>query len=841
MVKANETNLEGILEGKRQYQVPLYQRVYSWGPKQIDQLWDDLIEIAEARRAGGTPSHFIGSLVLAASPDNGVVGVHKFLVVDGQQRLTTLSILLAAIRDHLSESDGQEHRDRIDAQYLVNKYEAGKPPKLVPTQADRSAYLAIVRASAEAGGEDAVGAAYRRFRVKLAEIDDPEDPHDIAAIENAVLRGLALVAVTAEAGDNAHRIFESLNNTGLRLTQSDLLKNHLFMRLGDRAEEVYEALWRPLEDKLGAENLELLFWLDLVQNDEKAKQSDTYLGQQRRFDTLTTPAEVEAEIRRIAKLGDVLATILKPEREQSQALRKRLERIRAWGSTTAYPIVMQVLAQRAAGRASDEKAIAALLCLESYFVRRIVIGRATAGLNRTLLQAVGAITEASDVEAALRDYLSEGRKHFATDAQVREAVTTVPFYWQGRASQKKLILLWLEESLRPKEPVDAKQLTIEHVLPQTLTDAVRAEFAASLPAEAEVALEHELLVHTLGNLTLSGYNSELSNRPFSQKRTMLAESGVRMNQTIAEHPTWGASEITERGQALAERIIGLWPGPNENLVGARDRESELRLDVATVLAGIPSGRWTTYGEVAVVVGSHPVPVGQTIANHAMPNPWRVLNAGGTVSAQFRWTDQHRTDDPRDLLSAEGVDFDDSGRADPEQFMDAVELAAGMGLDIDASTLRRRRRRQARKATTDPGALGVQQAAFWESVQQSGRQRATHASFHRTPGRRHWYPVHPAGFTPGVNLIVNTSKKRVYVEAYIEGGKEQFHALHAQRQEIERDLGYPVEWREQPEKKASRIIRERPGDFRDPAQADQLVQWLVRTADDFVRVLQRLGG
>ena len=331
----------------------------------------------------------------------------------------------------------------------------------------------------------------------------------------------------------------------------------------------------------------------------------------------------------------------------------------------------------------------------------------------------------------------------------------------------------LEESLRPKEPVDARQLTIEHVLPQTLTDAVRTEFGATLPAEAEVAFEHERLVHTLGNLTLTGYNSELSNRPFSQKRTMLAESGVRMNQTIAEHSTWGASEITDRGQTLAERIIELWPGPNEKLVGVRDRESELRVDVATVLAGLPSGRWTTYGEVAVAVGSHPVPVGSAIASHPMPNPWRVLQSGGTVSAQFRWTDQHRTDDPRDLLRAEGVHVDVAGRADPEQFMDAVELAAGMGLDIDASTLRRRRRRQARKTTTDPGALGVQQAAFWESVQQWGRQHATHASFHRSPGRRHW---------------------------------------------------------------ANRIIRERPGDFRDPGQADLLVQWLVRTADDFVRVL-----
>ena len=91
----------------------------------------------------------------------------------------------------------------------------------------------------------------------------------------------------------------------------------------------------------------------------------------------------------------------------------------------------------------------------------------------------------------------------------------------------------------------------------------------------------------------------------------------------------------------------------------------------------------------------------------------------------------------------------------------------------------------------------------------------------------------------MNLIANTTKSRVYVEAYIEGGKDQFHALHNQRQEIERDLGYAVEWREQPEKKTSRIIHERPGDFRDPEQADLLVQWLVRTADDFVRVLHAL--
>ena len=345
VVKAKETNLEGVLEGKKQYQVPLYQRVYGWGKPQIDQLWDDLMEITETRKTEPAATHFIGSLVLAASPDISAVGVQKFLVVDGQQRLTTLTILLAALRDHQVEMSGPVHRDRIDTQFLVNKFESGEPTKVLPTQADRDSYLAVIRATANAGSEDAVGNAYRTFRSKIAVADDPDDEQDIKDIENAVLRGLAVVAVTAERGDNAHRIFESLNNTGLRLTQSDLIKNYLFMRLGERAETVYETTWLPLEKLLDASELELLFWLDLVRTDEKATQADMYIGQQRRLEKLTSD-EIEAEVARVAKLGVVLATILDPGREKDSEVRLRLRRLRMWGSTTAYPVILQLLVKR---------------------------------------------------------------------------------------------------------------------------------------------------------------------------------------------------------------------------------------------------------------------------------------------------------------------------------------------------------------------------------------------------------------------------------------------------------------------------------------------------------------
>lgn len=214
MVKAAETNLAGVLEGKKQYQVPLYQRVYSWGQKQLDQLWNDIVELSQARRDEPRVTHFIGSLVLATSPDFSVIGVSKLLVVDGQQRLTTLTLLLAALRDHLIETGNPERAEGIQAQYLANVYDTGKPTKVLPTQADRAAYLAVIRSAPDAGGTDKVGKAYNHFRAKIAAADDPDDPHDLEEIENAVVRGLALVVVTAEAGDNAHRIFESLNNTG---------------------------------------------------------------------------------------------------------------------------------------------------------------------------------------------------------------------------------------------------------------------------------------------------------------------------------------------------------------------------------------------------------------------------------------------------------------------------------------------------------------------------------------------------------------------------------------------------------------------------------------------------
>jgi len=831
VVKAAETNLAGVLEGKKQYQVPLYQRVYSWGQKQLDQLWNDIAELAAARRDEPAASHFIGSLVLAQSPDYSVVGVSKLLVVDGQQRLTTLTLLLAALRDHLMDTGDRERAEGIQAQYLINVYDKGKPTKVLPTQADRAAYLSVVRSSPDAGGRGNVGEAYNHFRAKIAAADDPDDPHDLEEIENAIVSGLALVVVTAEPGDNAHRIFESLNNTGLQLAQSDLLKNYLFMRLGERGEVVYESVWLPLELRLSADNLELLFWLDLVQTDERVKQSDTYVGQQKRLEKLASPAEIEAEILRIAKLGDVLAAILEPAQECDDEIRRRLTRIKAWGSTTAYPVVMRILARRASGTATGEQVARALTYLESYFVRRVVIGRATANLNRTLMQAVSAIAEAQQVDVALRDYLSRGRKYFATDKQVREAVGTIPFYWQGRGAQKKLILQWLEESYGSKEAVDPKNLTIEHVLPQTLTDAVRETFATGLPEGSDVTYEHDRLVHTIGNLTLTGYNSELSNRAFDEKRAMLAESGLRMNQEIAANEVWGIAEIARRSSDLAEKIIALWPGPDETLAEIEaDEPSAMRRQVASIVAEIPAGRWTSYGEVALVAGSYPQPVAAIIASNYMANAWRVLQTGGTISPGFRWLDPNRTDDPRGYLETEGLKFDDDGRAVAEHFLTAEELAELTGLEIE----------EGRRRPGGQRPLLAQRFEFWERVRTLGVATGGRVPYWPNPQRSASIDVGIG--SPRAHVVLRATPHAgtgsVSCELWIPNDKALYGTLVSERETIEREVGLALEWHELPENKASKIVSRAPGDFRENDTASDLAEWLVTMTETFAEVFPR---
>ena len=503
---------------------------------------------------------------------------------------------------------------------------------------------------------------------------------DIGRIEDAVIAGLSLVSVTAQRGDNAHRIFESLNNTGLRLTQGDLLRNYLFMRLPTRAEAVYQSLWLPLQEALRSDDLELLFWLDLVPRDARVKQTEIYSGQQARLDRLGSETEIEAEVARFAQLGALLATILDPTREAHGEVRRRLERLNSWGTTTVYPLLLHLFERRAAGTATSDQLAAAMLCVESFFVRRLLVGRATNNLNRILLSIVTEMDPNLPVDEAVRAELSTGRKYYATDDELRATLLSVPFYLNGRPRQRALVLEWIEESFGSKEPVDPAGLTIEHVLPQTPTASWNAAITADLGPDESIEEVYEALVHTLGNLTLTGYNAELSNADFAMKRQRLAASGIALNKEIAEFDQWGRPEVHQRAASLAERVAAIWPGP---IRGTNRSATAARWDLLDqALAELPAGSWTSYGDVAALIGSHPVPVGERLANHVVPNAHRVLRVDGTVSPGFRWVDSTMDVDPMKLLQSEGVEFDDHDRANPNQRITTADFAQLLAIEPD---------------------------------------------------------------------------------------------------------------------------------------------------------------
>ena len=511
MVVARETSLQELLEGTKQYQVPLYQRTYSWTRSQFERLWEDVVKLAEDRVEDRSATHFIGSLVLAPSPSNGPTGVQEFLVVDGQQRLTTLSILLCAIRDYRAEHEGAEHFERISEQYLLNKWKQGEQRlKLLPTQADRASYQACLDATPRRGHRRG-GSGLPVLQGRSGAADDPEDDQDIDRIEDAVISGLAL-----GQRDRADRRQRSPDlrvpeQHRAALTQGDLLRNYLFMRLPTQADAVYQGLWLPLQTACRPRNWSCCsgsIWCSATRGPNRPRPTPR---QQARLDRLPTEDEIKAEIERFARLGELLRTDPearhggRPERPAAtgaaQATGAPPPSIRScctsWTDATRGPPPRRQIAE-------------AMLYIESFLVRRLLIGRATANINRNLLESVTEVADEDDVAEALHRYLSSGRKYYASDEEVRAAVTTGPVLPQ-----------------RTPEPAQAGAPVARGVLRQQGAGRPAADHRARDAADADRGVAGgaapdldedetsrrctEALEHTLGNLTLTGYNSTLSN------------------------------------------------------------------------------------------------------------------------------------------------------------------------------------------------------------------------------------------------------------------------------------------------------------------------------------------
>lgn len=686
-MQVQEVRLGQVLEGNKQYQVPLYQRPYSWAKQQHERLWTDIVELAAARKSNPKATHFTGSLVLAIG-DVGP-GSSNFLVVDGQQRLTTLTVLLSALRDHLRSAapDTSTVYEQLHELYLINKFKPGDARlKLLPTQADRDAYRSMIDMQLDKAAESSLLNTYRFFRSKIRTSDNSDDNSEVEGIQAAVLDGLVFVSITAGAEDNVYRIFESLNNTGLRLTQGDLLRNYIFMRLGTDGENLYDSTWLPMQERLSARDLEALFWIDMTWTNSEAKQGDIYALQQQRMEKLT-PLQIASEVARYNQLSLLLATMRdpeNPEKERDPSIRRALARIREYGMSSTDPLVLRLLELRRAGKVTPSALIDSLAVLESFLVRRLLVNAPHNALSRIMLRASDELDE-KDLARSLRRYLSIGRKRFANDAQILTALTQEAFYFSGKPQQRRAVLAWIEHELAGHEPADLQRSTIEHVMPQTLSSSWRQTLETDLGDFESIEELHETLVHTLANLTLSGYNPQLSNKPFSEKRAMFAESNIALNKRIAENELWTRSTILKRGSDLAELVANTWIPPIDS---NESEEPGLTLGPVTdTILAIPTGRWVSYGDAATVLGSTSSALEKFLSANKVPHAWRVLRASGAIGAHKFLDPAGSGSAPSSLLRAETIRLDHLGHADQNQRLRAQELASLLEIelvsDIDA--------------------------------------------------------------------------------------------------------------------------------------------------------------
>ena len=552
-----------LVTGPKQFIIPAFQRDYSWTTEQCRQMWDDIL------RAGGSDGdHFIGSFVYIAG--NAAGAFSSWLVVDGQQRLTTLTLLLIALRDHIRETgwSGQEPTAaKIDAYFLTNERELGdRRYKVALRRHDDATLKALVDGKNPSDIENKstlIVEAYAYFRDRLKQPEaDPE----------LVYRGvgrLNIVDVTLHRRiDDPQRVFESLNSTGVDLTQSDLIRNYLLMGLPEPEQtRMYDNYWSKVETLFReAGNFSDAFLRDYIalrQGTTTQARADRIYAEFRNFWQPSNAESLANLLEDLVRFARYFVFFLRPDQIDSKPLATAMRAVRSLGFAHAM-LVMRLYQRHEEGALTHDDFVRALDLISSYLVRRAVLGMQTRGYWAVFARIAHSVTNEAPLESL---QVAMARQRFPGDADFVSALQESNLYGLRICPH----ILSRLENAGQSEPSPVSEYSIEHIMPQSIDDV--AEWKAMLGADWEEV--HRKWLHRLGNLTLTAYNSTYSNRPFEEKKTVkggFEQSAVRLNEFVRQQTKWTAAEMDKRGGILAHRALEIWPHHNadESLVVAEE-------------------------------------------------------------------------------------------------------------------------------------------------------------------------------------------------------------------------------------------------------------------------------
>ncbi len=545
-MKANEEKLLKFLDGTKQFILPIFQRRYSWKKEQCKQLWDDIVRVGENE---DIPSHFFGSIV---SIGDGSPTVPKFLVIDGQQRLTTVALLISVL-GRAVEVEGVDigiDRSRLDGYYLFNDREAGElRHKQLLTPHDRDTLIQLLDEGSATDNISLLVENYQYFKDQLRRTT-------LETVYKGIQKLIIVDIALDPRSDNPQLIFESLNSTGLSLSQADLIRNYVLMgQEYDIQRSLYENHWYPMEQRFGvhyAKRFDLFIrdYLTLntrtIPNKGRVYENfKRYVGDTRHSEALEA---IVKEIVRYSKHYVRIALLNEPDLELSVCI----EDIHTLNVEVTFPFLLGVYEDYAQGRIEKSDMIEILRLTESYLFRRTICDIPTNMLNKTFAGLMGQIDKDNYLQS-LKIAFSRmsGTQRFPSDGEFQFAFHTRDVYHLRTCSY---LLLKLENHER-REPISDGEYTIEHVMPQSLSDEWQAELGENC---TEV---HEKYLHTIGNLTLTGYNPELSNNTFIEKQLMMGgfrDSPLRLNASLREVERWDENAIVKRAGILSEKALNIW-------------------------------------------------------------------------------------------------------------------------------------------------------------------------------------------------------------------------------------------------------------------------------------------
>lgn len=569
-MEAKDTELTKFLGAEAQFYVPIYQRKYSWKKENCLKLIDDIIKVANDV---GRPCHFIGSVIYLSKKEvMHASAVKEYLVIDGQQRLTTVSIILLALGDYTRKKNVNDTEyikattsvEKLSRRYLINEDETGELYyKVRLNEEDFYAWKKLLnnRSKPDDIKHSKIFENYNTiFKALCDSAVEPQLIYD-------GIKKLRLVDICLVPEDNAQLVFETVNSTGLPLSTADKIRNFLLMTVEPNEQtKLYLDYWHPMEKALGMESGESsrfenffnYYMTSILQRQLVGDYYDMFKDYYYANRTVGTEKIIK-QIHQYSKYYEEWNS----SSDNRNRIQRALYRVKKTGQLKITPAILKLLSDRNEGILSDDDALEILTIMESYWMRRAVCALPTNTAGPVCISMLKSLYSQDQLKSFKDNIFSlTWAQRMPSDSEIRETLKTLKIYSLS-SNRTKTILDRLENNHR-KEYIPTSEYTIEHIMPQTLSD----DWKKDLGIDAERI--HETYVHTIGNLTLTGYNSEYQNKRFADKLDCKDKNGksigykhtpIKISSYLATVSQWGENEILTRAELLADELISIWKYP----------------------------------------------------------------------------------------------------------------------------------------------------------------------------------------------------------------------------------------------------------------------------------------